>query len=312
MIKLNKSICLLFLFGNSVMADSFTYPSNQGDRMIGSKPWQTQYTHAKRHDTLLDIARTYNLGQNEIVLTNPKVDRWLPGEGTKVIIPISRLLPDTPHTGLVLNLAEYRLYHYPKASTRATRTVTTHPISIGRVDWDTPLGDTRIIAKNKDPVWRPPKSIKAEHAAEGDILPDVFPAGPDNPLGQYAMRLGVPGYLIHGTNKPYGVGMRVSHGCIRMYPEDIEKLFSQVRVGLPVHIVNQAIKVGWSDDRLYIEVHPSLNEKERYHDQLEIALNLIEKANGNRMPVVNGKALKRALNNSNGIPVAISERHKTI
>jgi L,D-transpeptidase ErfK/SrfK len=280
--------------------------------MIGSAAWESQYTHAKQDDTLLDIARAYNLGQNEIVLTNPSVDRWLPGEGTKVSIPGTRLLPQTPHTGLVLNLAEFRLYYYPKAQKNVARTVTTHPISIGRVDWDTPLGDTRIIAKNKDPVWRPPQSIKDEHAAEGDILPDIFPAGPDNPLGQYALRLGVPGYLIHGTNKPYGVGMRVSHGCIRMYPEDIEKLFSKVWVGMPVHIVNQAIKVGWSEDRLYIEVHPSLMEKDNYQDRLDIALNLIEKANGDRMPVVNGKALKHALNVSNGIPVSISERNKTL
>ena len=312
MLKLNKSICLLCLLSNSVVADSFKYPNNSGDTLIGGKPWQTQYTYAKQDDTLLDIARAYNLGQNEIVLTNPKVDRWLPGNGTKVSIPMSRLLPQTPHSGLVLNLAEFRLYHYPKPERNMARMVTTHPISIGRVDWDTPLGDTRIIAKNKDPVWRPPKSIKAEHAAEGDILPDVFPAGPDNPLGQYAMRLGVPGYLIHGTNKPYGVGMRVSHGCIRMYPEDIERLFPNVKVGMPVHIVNQAIKVGWSDDRLYIEVHPSLDEKEGYHDRLDTALNLIEKVNDNRMPVVNGKALKQALNVSNGIPVFISERNKTI
>jgi len=299
---------LIVLSSHSLLAGSFSYPEADNS-LIGSKPEQAQYSEAKYEDTLLDIAREFDIGQNEILLANPDIDRWLPGEKTIVRIPNSRLLPDTPHKGVTLNLPEYRLYFYPKPLKQQAREVITHPISIGRIDWDTPLGKTQIIAKNKNPVWRPPQSIKDEHAADGEILPDVFPAGPDNPLGLFALRLGVPGYLIHSTNKPYGVGMRVSHGCIRMYPEDIERLFPQVKKGTPVYIVNQPIKAGWSDNILYVEVHPELEGKESsYEDRLNVTLDLIENVNNNQMPVINGQRLKQALQQRNGIPVAIFEQ----
>lgn len=125
--------------------------------------------------------------------------------------------------------------------------VETHPISVGQMDWKTPLGVTRIVRKEKDPTWYPPKSVREKHLKDGDVLPDSIPPGPDNPLGDYALRLGIPGgaYLIHGTNKPVGVGMQITHGCIRLYPEDIEFLFGEVKVGMNVRIVNQRIKTGW-------------------------------------------------------------------
>lgn len=307
---INKIATFLLLFtSHAVLANSFSYPNNTGDKLLKDEIREPHFTLAKQEDTLLDIAREFDLGQNEILLANPMVDRWMPGKDTKVRIPNSRLLPDTPHEGIVLNLPEYRLYYYPKQNNDEPRVVITHPISIGRVDWDTPLGKTRIIEKKENPTWTPPKSIRKEHEEQGEILPDVFPAGPDNPLGLFALRLGVPGYLIHSTNKPFGVGMRVSHGCIRMYPEDIEKLFPQVKKGTPVHIVNQSIKVGWSENKLFIEVYPELEGKEiNYDEQLDIALNLIEKANNELMPVVNGMLLKQALEQSNGIPIAIFER----
>lgn len=306
-----KKPIIYFLLCSSklVLATSFPYPLIPGDSLIGNQSPHGQYAYARHEDTLLDIARNYDIGQNEILMANPKVDRWLPGENTKIRIPNSRLLPSTPHEGAVLNLPEFRLYYYPQQMDGQRREVITHPISIGRVDWDTPLGKTEIIAKNQNPVWRPPKSIKEEHAANGEILPDVFPAGPDNPLGLFALRLGVPGYLIHSTNKPYGVGMRVSHGCIRMYPEDIKKLFPQIDTGTPVYIVNQSIKVGWSDNILYIEVYPDLEGNETsYEERLSLALRLIQKANDAKLPVLNGKTLKQALKSSNGIPVAIYKR----
>ncbi len=303
------TVSLLALISPVIFAGNFLYPEIAGDKLIGDEIKETHYTLAKQEDTLLDIARDFDIGQNEILLANPTVDRWLPGANTKVIIPNRRLLPDTPHEGVVLNLAEYRLYYYPEQVAGQPRRVLTHPISIGRIDWETPLGKTQVIAKTRNPVWRPPQSIKDEHAAEGEILPDVFPAGPDNPLGLFALRLGVPGYLIHSTNKPFGVGMRVSHGCIRMYPEDIEKLFPQIKVGLPVYIVNQPIKAGWSDNALYIEVYPELEGNAlSYADRLNIALDLIEQANNNQIPVLNGKALKQAIQQSNGIPVVIFKR----
>jgi len=306
---INKIVISFALFSCcTVSANSFLYPLVKGDTLIRGEIEEPYYVLAKHEDTLLDIARDFDLGQNEILLANPTVDRWMPGENTKVRIPNSHILPDTPHEGVVLNLPEYRLYFYPKPKADEPKMVITHPISIGRVDWDTPLGETRIIAKKENPTWTPPQSIKDEHAEKGEILPDVFPAGPDNPLGLFALRLGVPGYLIHSTNKPYGVGMRVSHGCIRMYPEDIEKLFPQVKRGTKVYIVNQPIKVGWSKNKLYIEVYPELEDKESsYLERLASALDLIERVNNNQIPVLKGAVLRRALEQRNGIPVAIFE-----
>lgn len=289
--------------------ETLLLPESPEDTLIGGPPHQVKYATARQEDTLLDIARNYDIGQNEIQLANPTVDRWIPGAGTQVRIPTSRILPNAPHDGLVLNLPEYRLYYFPQERFEKPSVVTTHPVSIGRVDWDTPLGKTKVIAKTENPVWIPPASIKAEHAEQGEILPDVYPAGPDNPLGLFALRLGIPGYLIHSTNKPYGVGMRVSHGCVRMYPEDIEKLYPEINVGTPVYIVNQPIKVGWSQNTLYIEVHPDLEESQRtYEQKIDLALDLIEQANNYRIPVLNGAKLKTALEQSNGIPVALFER----
>ena len=277
--------------------------------------------HVKAHksETLLDIARAHDLGQNQIVWANKKVDRWLPskpvkktlkdkdnnevetlGKGKDILIPNSYILPNIKREGIVLNLPEYRLYFYNQGQ------VVTHPISIGRQNWNTPLGATKIIEMKRNPTWTPPASIRREHAAMGDILPAVFPAGPDNPLGLFAMRLGRAGYLIHSTNKPLGVGMRVSHGCIRMYPEDIKRIFPSVKKGTPVFILNNPIKVGWGDNGLYISVHPDLDDARRSEqERLQVALNLIEEAKTGEMIQISGSLLKKALKESNGIPVAI-------
>jgi L,D-transpeptidase ErfK/SrfK len=298
------TLTAILISANS-QATTYQLPAAPGDSLIGELPETGLYTRARKDDTLLDIALAYDIGQNEIVRTNPNVDRWLPGQDTEIRIPDSRLLPDTKQRGLILNLPEYRLYYYPKDQPGQ---VITHPISIGRMDWDTPLGTTKIIAKTKDPQWRPPASIKAEHAAQGDPLPDVVPAGPNNPLGRYAMRLGIPGYLIHSTNKPLGVGMRVSHGCVRMYPNDIERLFPIIKTGTPVEIVNQPIKVGWLNNKLYIEVYPELEGQESgFGDRLAKAMDLIQKLNSN-VPVLDTDALRDALTLSNGLPVAIYQR----
>ena len=215
---------------------------------------------ARHEDTLPDLARRFDLGYDEIAAANPGVDVWLPGRGTKVLLPTEFVLPDAPREGLVLNLASMRLFYYPATGPEETPTVVTHPVGIGREGWATPQGKTKVVSKKAHPSWTVPASILAEHAANGDPLPGVVPPGPDNPLGDYAMRLGIPGYLIHGTNKPHGVGMRVSHGCIRLYPEDIERLFPEVPVGTPVRIVNQPYLAGWNNGVLYLEAHPPLEE----------------------------------------------------
>ncbi len=213
---------------------------------------------ARYEDTLVDIARHHGLGYQDIVRANPDVEVWLPGEGTEVILPTRFVLPPGPREGLVLNLAEYRMYYFPKPRDGEPAYVYTYPMSIGRMDWETPLGQTRIVAMAKNPAWYPPQSVRDEHAADGDPLPRVVPAGPQNPLGTRALRLGLPGYLIHGTNRPAGVGMRVSHGCIRMFPEDIEFLFQHVTVNTSVRIINAPVKIGWDGEDLVAEVHPLL------------------------------------------------------
>jgi L,D-transpeptidase ErfK/SrfK len=214
---------------------------------------------SRAEDTLLDIARRHGLGYEEIVRANPEVDAWLPGEGTRIVLPTRFILPPGPRRGVVLNLAEYRMYYFPAPEPGGQALVMTYPMSIGRMDWATPLGDTRIVTKVVKPTWYPPDSVREEHAADGDPLPRSVPPGPDNPLGDFAMRLGLPGYLIHGTNRPAGVGMRVTHGCIRMFPEDIEFLFEHVPLNTPVRIINEPVKLGWDGETLLMEVHRTLN-----------------------------------------------------
>ena len=213
---------------------------------------------AREEDTLVDIARRHGLGYEDIVRANPDVNVWVPGAGTEVILPTQYVLPSGPRNGVVLNLAEYRLYYFPETKEGEAAYVMTYPISIGRMDWETPLGRTEVISKVRNPSWYVPQSVLDEHAADGRPLPRIVPPGPDNPLGKFAMRLGLPGYLIHGTNRPAGVGMRVTHGCIRMFPEDIEYLFTKVGVKTAVRIVNEPVKMGWNGDELVIEVHPIL------------------------------------------------------
>lgn len=219
-----------------------------------------QATIATEEDTLPDIARRFNLGYDEVVNANPGVDPWLPRAGTRIVLPTQFVLPDAPHDGVVVNLAALRMYYFPKPAKGEQRTVTTVPIGIGMVGWATPEGTTKIVSKRKDPVWTPPASVRREHAAEGDILPARVPAGPDNPLGAFAMNLAWPSYLMHGTNKPAGVGMRASHGCIRLYPEDIATLFPQLPVGTKVTVVNQPLLYKMQDGQLYVQSFPPHEE----------------------------------------------------
>jgi len=201
----------------------------------------------RNDDTLLDIARQHGLGYNEITAANPGIDPWVPGESTEVVLPTAFVLPPGPREGMVINLAQMRLFYFPPPRPGEPARVITHPIGIGVDIAPTPLGATRIVRKAVDPTWYPPDSIRERRAEEGEILPAVVPPGPDNPLGGYALYLALPGYLIHGTNRPWGIGMRVSNGCIRLYPEDIEALFAQVPVDTRVRIVRDPYLVGERD-----------------------------------------------------------------
>ena len=223
----------------------------EGSDIIG----RVQHIKTQESDTFVALARQYDVGYRELRLANPDVDPWLPGN-TDVIIPTAYVLPDAKREGIVINIPEMRLYYFPSKNSANAGKVFTFPIGIGRQGWGTPLGETRISQRIPNPTWTPPASIKKEHAEKGDPLPDVVAAGPDNPLGQYALRLALPSYLIHGTNKPSGIGMKVSHGCIRLFPADIEKLFSMAEVGMPVNIVSQPYKIGWDEDHLVMEAHP--------------------------------------------------------
>src|SRR5688572_12188410 len=231
----------------------------KGQELIG----ETQLIFARYENTFSAIGRQYNLGYEEMRSANPGVDQWLPGEGTPIYLPTQSILPDAPREGIVVNVPAMRLYYFTTEKAEILR-VSTHPIGIGVEGWATPFGEAKVTQKVKDPVWYVPASIRKEHADRGDPLPSVVKPGPDNPLGAYALTLSLPSYLIHGTNKPAGVGMRSSHGCIRLYPEDIEALFSRVPRGTAVQIVNQPVLAGWRDGQLYLEVHPPLAEEE--HD----------------------------------------------
>ena len=302
----HKIFCVLlcFLFANVPTLWATIYPMPPvGVDLIGD----TQIVQARAEDTLLDIARRYDLGQDEILLANPKVDRWLPGEGTEVVLPSRFILPRAERKGLVLNVPEMRLYYFYSSGLEKEPTVASYPVSIGRMDWNTPLGMAKVARKDRDPSWYPPESLKLEAIAKGDPLPDVVPPGPDNPLGRYAMRLSIPGYLIHSTNKPFGVGMRVTHGCVRMYPEDIEELFPRVPVQTMVQIVNQPIKLGWQNKTLFLEVHPVLDEDlEKKQDLQCTAYKMILDEIENKDAILDIKNIKKALQEKSGIPVPIT------
>lgn len=237
-------------------ATAATYTLQDDSRIIG----HNYVIYSRIEDTLSDIARRFDLGYSELRRANPDVDPWMPGEGTEITIPARFILPDAPREGMVINTAEMRLFYYPPAQAGEPRKVITHPIGIGREGWKTPLGKTRITTKRENPVWIPPESIRQEHEEKGDPLPKVVPAGPENPLGAHAMNFAMPGYLMHGTDKPYGVGLRVSHGCIRLYPEDIADLFEQVAISTPVEIVYQPVKAAVQDEQLYLEAHAPFND----------------------------------------------------
>ncbi len=227
-------------------------------RVVG----ELQVLIARKENTFSDIARTFGLGYDDLVNANPGVDPWLPGAGTPILLPTRYILPDVPRRGIVLNIAAKRLYYFPPRQAGEPQHVITHPIGIGRVGWATPLGQSSVIAKAENPTWYVPRSVRDEHRAMGDPLPAVVPPGPDNPLGHRVLKLGMEGYLIHGTNQPYGVGMRVSHGCVRLYPENIETLYNAANIGTPVRIINEPVLAAWHGDTVVAQAFPILEDDE--------------------------------------------------
>ncbi len=282
----------------------YLLPEN-GDNVVG-----VITTAIARHaDTLLDVGQRHGVGYEEIIAANPGVDPWLPGEGREILIPSRFILPDAPREGIVVNLPEHRLYYYPPAKPGGRRVVRTYPISTGKMDWKTPLGATRIASKQEKPNWYPPPSVLAEHEARGDPLPKVVPPGPENPLGEHAMRLAIPSgaYLIHGTNRPAGVGMQVTHGCIRMYPEDIAELFGLVPVNTKVNLIDQPTKVGWLRGTLYVERHTLLEgANDPGPDEYGTVRAAVTAAAEGRPVDVDWDAVSHAFGLQSGVPAPVS------
>jgi L,D-transpeptidase ErfK/SrfK len=210
-------------------------------------------------DTLVDLALDKSLGFVALVAANPRVDPWLPRPGELLTLPTANVLPDAPREGIVVNLGELKLYYFPEKGAEPH----VFPIGIGQDGLDTPMGTTTVVRKDKDPAWYPTENMRKRRPE----LPAMVAPGPDNPLGAYSLRLGWPAYLIHGTNTPYGVGRRVSSGCIRLYPDDIEKLFGMVSVGTKVTVVNQPVKLGWHEGELYIQVHWTLQQVDEIEER---------------------------------------------
>jgi L,D-transpeptidase ErfK/SrfK len=267
---------------------------------------EPQIIISRWEDTFPDIARAYGLGYDELVAANPDIDPWLPGEGKPILLPTQYVLPDGPREGLVLNVAAKRLFYFPPVTEGDPAWVMTYPIGIGRVGWETPLGQTKVVAKATDPSWHVPASVRKEHAQKGDPLPAVVPPGPDNPLGRHTLRLQMPSYLIHGTNKPYGVGMRVSHGCIRLYPENIEQLYGLVDVSESVVIVNQPYLLAWRHGELYLEAHTPLEDDKLSPEQRWQSLLAAAEAESGAFPDPTAEALVLAIvEAARGVPVRV-------
>lgn len=293
------------LAGGATAASAAQYPLTNAEALMFG---DVETITAHGEDTLPDLARRYGLGYEEILRANPGVDTWLPGEGTTIVIPGQRLLPPSIREGIVVNLPEHRLYYFPKPKKGETPQVVTFPVSIGKMDWNTPLGKTRIVEKRKNPTWTPPESVRKEHAERGDPLPLVVKSGPDNPLGLYAMRLGItPGaYLIHGTNNPIAVGMAITHGCIRMYPEDIEALFPLVPMNTPVWLVNEPVKVARVGGQVWLEVHPPVDaEGQRAEVDLEKFYALANSALGETPTAIHWDFVLTTLKDASGLPAMV-------
>lgn len=294
-------LSLSCLISSAVHAIEYQLPTD-GSNIVG----RPSYYEVQKGDSLADIGNKYNVGFLAMLAANKGIDPFLPPPGRLLEIPTQVILPEVKHKGIVINLAELRLYYFPQDEPSK---VYIFPIGIGRVGRETPSMTTTITEKVKNPTWIPPASIRKEHAARGDILPAVVPAGPDNPLGDYKMRLayGSGEYLIHGTNKDFGIGMRVSGGCIRMNPWDVEWLFPHVALGSQVRIINQPVKYSVEPNgKIVVEVHAPLSKTEaQMGEKKEVTapVKLIEDLNYDNAAY---QVLKEALDAQTGLPMVLN------
>lgn len=300
MLKTKIHVALLFAAASGPCAATVYDFTDPAQRVFG----EDQRVQTVYEDTLYDMARHYSLGSEELIRVNPGLDPWIPGADKTVFIPGRHILPPGPHVGIVINIAEHRLYYYPKPKKHQPQQVITYPVSIGKMDWRTPLGVTQVIARQKNPWWTPTASVRAEHAKDGDILPARVPPGPENPLGDRALRLaaGNGTYLIHGTNNPIAVGLAVTHGCIRMYPEDIEAFYDMIPVGTQVTIVNEPVKVAWVDGELLLEAHPPVDAQgQTYEPDVEKFSELLRQAVGDSTVAIHWDYAREVLARADGV-----------
>ena len=288
------------LLATGSQAAVFTLPPDGGS-LIG----QDQQIQSQAADTLLDLARKYSVGYWEIQEANPKVDMWLPGQGTSLTIPGRFIVPSVEHKGIIINLPQHRLFYFPKPRRHDSPIVITYPASPGEGDFPTPVGVTRIIRKVPHPVWIPTAHILKAHQLAGDPIPKIWPAGPDNPMGEWALEttLSHGEIYIHGTNNPMAIGMSVTHGCVRLYPEDIAALFPVVRVGTPVTVVDEPVLASLQDGELYLEVHPptSSNHVPAPPDFDKIS-QIIDTAIGHSVVAIDWDKVRQVAAQANGIP----------
>ncbi len=274
-----------------------TYPlPQQTDFLVGT----LEYKQLEYEDTFATIARVNGVGFAALKQANAGVDPWLPGGGTQIVLPTAFILPDVLRQGIVVNLSERRLYYFDTANTQ----LSVFPAGIGREGSATPTIKTQTVARIENPEWTPPASVRREHAARGKTLPTVVPARPDNPLGKYAIKLASPGYFIHGTNQSFGVGQRVSHGCIRLYNLHIESLIKAVPNGTSVQILNQPHKVGWHQGSLYLESHP--NAESEHNNPLTQVVGLIIKATNQSTVSIDWRLATQVARAATGLPTRIS------
>lgn len=304
------SVCALVLLTAVPVSAAVDAPQKAPakEKFIGTHIGKLTTVTAKYEDTLVHIGRDYDVGFVEMRAANPHLDPWIPGAGARVVVPTMHLLPDAPHEAVVINLAEMRLYYY----TSAYQPPLTFPIGIGRDGLRTPVGVTRVLSKKVGPTWTPTARMREEDPT----LPAVMPPGPDNPMGTHALYLGFDTIRIHGTNKPYGIGRRVSSGCIRMFPEDIGRFFDMVPVGTKVTVVDQPIKAAWIDNKLFLEVHPTqeqatIMEKEGAIPDYQLSerdLAYIMRVAGKDVEKLDWPAIRKVVKERRGYPIEIAEK----
>lgn len=271
----------------------------KGDDVIGG----LRFLRLEKGDTLPDIARHFSLGLTGVTAANPGVDIWAPGAGERILLPQSFILPDAPRKGIVINLAAMRLFKFEGDS--ESLAVLTYPVGVGTEERPSPMGQMRVERKVSRPTWHVPASIARDHLKKGDVLPAKVLPGPKNPLGEYALYLSAPTYLIHGTNKPASIGLRATNGCIRLYPEDVKSLYKSTSVKTPVNIVDQPYLLGQSNGVVYLEVHGPTEDLDTAElDKIYKRLKTIEKESGRSL---DWSKIKNVLAEARGIPVPIFE-----